>query len=87
MTNEGSTKNCKFHDPRGRGSCVGCGHISDIFLKKSSSLPKRHRSDKVIYSNDNQGRVYEIVNFMTHGAGVLVLGRGHISHMVKMHYF
>ena len=29
----------------------------------------------------------KIVNFMTHGAGVLVLGRGHISHVVKMHYF
>ena len=29
----------------------------------------------------------KIVNFMTPGAGVLVLGRGHISHIVKMHYF
>ena len=29
----------------------------------------------------------KIVNFMTPGAGVLVLGRGHISHTVKMHYF
>ena len=29
----------------------------------------------------------KIVNFMTPGAGVLVLVRGHISHMVKMHYF
>ena len=29
----------------------------------------------------------EIVNFMTPGAGVLVLGRGHISHLVKMRYF
>ena len=28
-----------------------------------------------------------IVNFMTPGAGVLALGRGHISHVVKMHYF
>ena len=29
------------------------------------------------------------VNFMTPGAGVLVLGHGHISHIhvVKMHYF
>ena len=26
------------------------------------------------------------VNFMTPGAGVLVLGRGHISYIVKMHY-
>ena len=29
----------------------------------------------------------KIVNFMTPGAGVLVLGRGHISHIVKLHYF
>ena len=29
----------------------------------------------------------KIVNFMTPGAGVLVLGCGHISHIVKMHYF
>ena len=29
----------------------------------------------------------KIVNFMTPGAGVLVLGRGHISLIVKMHYF
>ena len=29
----------------------------------------------------------KIVNFMTPRAGVLVLGRGHISHIVKMHYF
>ena len=29
----------------------------------------------------------KIVNFMTPGAGVLVIGRGHISHIVKLHYF
>ena len=29
----------------------------------------------------------KIVNFMTPRAGVLVLGPGHISHIVKMHYF
>ena len=28
----------------------------------------------------------KIVNFMTPGAGVLVLGCGHISPIVKMHY-
>ena len=28
----------------------------------------------------------KIVNFMTPGAGVLALGCGHISHIVKMHY-
>ena len=29
----------------------------------------------------------KIVNLMTPGAGVLVLGHGHISHIVKLHYF
>ena len=29
----------------------------------------------------------KIVNFMTPGEGVLVLGRGHINQRVKMHYF
>ena len=29
----------------------------------------------------------KIVTFMTPGAGVFVLGRGHISQIVKMHYF
>ena len=29
----------------------------------------------------------KIVNFMTPGAGVLVLVRGHRSHLAKMHYF
>ena len=29
----------------------------------------------------------KILNFMTHGVGLLVLGRGRVSHLVKMHYF
>ena len=29
----------------------------------------------------------KIINFMTPGAGALVQGHGHISHLVKMHYF
>ena len=29
----------------------------------------------------------KIVKFMIPGAGVLVLGCGHIGHIVKMHYF
>ena len=29
----------------------------------------------------------KIVNFMTPWTGVLVLGRGHISHTVKLYYF
>ena len=29
----------------------------------------------------------KIVNFMTHGSGVLVLRCGHICHIEKMHHF
>ena len=29
----------------------------------------------------------KIVNFMNAGSGVLVLGYGHVSHIVKMHIF
>ena len=29
----------------------------------------------------------KIVSFMTPGAGILVIGCGHLSHIVKMHYF
>ena len=32
-------------------------------------------------------RSTKTVNVMTRGTGVLVLGRGHISHIVKLHYF
>ena len=34
-----------------------------------------------------KGGSTKIVNFMTPGAGLLVVGHGHISHTVKMHYF
>ena len=32
-------------------------------------------------------RSTKIVNYMTPGAGVLMLGHGHISHIRKIHYF
>ena len=34
----------------------------------------------------NEGST-KIVNFMTPGAEILVLGRGHLYHIVKMHHF
>ena len=33
-----------------------------------------------------KGKSNKIVNFTNLGAGVLVLGRGYISYIVKMHY-
>ena len=63
------------------------GHISHtlkmhyFFLKSSSLFP-----EKYIVMMTNVGFT-KIINFMTPGAVVLVLGRGHISHIGKMHYF
>ena len=37
------------------------------------------------YSNDQQERVYQ--NCKLYDPGVLVLGRGHISYIMRMHYF
>ena len=47
-----------------------------------------HRSDKLSICKvmmTKEGST-QIVNFMTLGAGVLMLGRGHISHIVNMYY-
>ena len=44
------------------------------------------RQTKYVVMMTKEGST-KIVNFMTPGTGVLVLGRGHISHIVKMHYF
>ena len=39
-----------------------------------------------MYINANQGRVFQNCKFHAPEAGVRVLGRGHIIHIVKMHY-
>ena len=44
------------------------------------------RQTKYVVMMNKEGST-KIVNFMTPGVGVLVLGRGHISHIVKMNYF
>ena len=44
------------------------------------------RQTKYVVMMTTEGST-KIVNFMTPGAGVLVLGHGHINHIVKMHYF
>ena len=43
------------------------------------------RQTKYVVMMTKEGST-KIVNFMTPGAGVLVLERGHISHIVKVHY-
>ena len=45
----------------------------------------RFRQTKYIVMMTKEGST-KIVNFMTPGAGVLVLEHGHISHVEKMYY-
>lgn len=44
---------------------------------------------ELLNSNDNKGNVYQIENFVTNVAGVLLLGRNHMhaSHIVKWFFF
>ena len=64
-----------------------CGHTCHIvkihqFFKFFLSI----RQTKCLVMITNEGST-KIVNFMTPGEGVLVLGCCHISHIVKMNYF
>ena len=88
MTNVEFTKNVNFMTP-GAGVLVqGRGHISHIvkmhqFFKKPLlySLALTRQSKHMMKEGSTK-----IVNFMTPGAGVLVLGHDHNSHIEKMHY-
>ena len=74
-------QNCNFHDP---GAAVFVQGEAICPIKIFFSTP-RHRT-KYIAMMTKEG-LTKIVNFMTLRAGVLVLGCGHISHVVKMHLF
>ena len=62
-------QNCKFHYPRGRGSCARAWPYKSysetaLFLYQSSSLlPGIDQTNFCVYSNDDQGRVYQNCNF------------------------
>ena len=91
MTKEGSIKIVNFMTPGAGVLVLGRGHISHIMkciisLKTSFLLPGIDQKTKYLVMMTKEGSTY-IVNFMTPGAGVLALGRGHISHIMKMHYF
>ena len=88
MTKEGSTKIVNFMT-LGVG-VLGFGHISHIlkmyyFLKNLLYFQALIRQTKYIVMMTNEGST-KIGNFLTHIAGVLMLGCGHISHILKMHY-
>ena len=85
MTKEGSTKIVNFMTPRAGDLVLGCGYISHIvkmhYLFKNILLYSHAyiRQTKYIVLLTKKG-LTEIVTFMTPGAGVLMLGCGHISH-------
>ena len=56
-----------------------------VLLKEYPSLLRGMVHANKVYSNDNQG-LQKIVNFMTPKEGFFVLGRGHTSQYLKMHY-
>mgnify|MGYP003683363347 CR=1 FL=1 len=73
---------------------LGRGHISYImkmhYFFKNRFLYSQYqfRPTKYnVYSNDDHKKVHQNCKFHDPRAGVLVLGRGQISHIVKMHYF
>ena len=76
----------------GAGALVlGCGHISHIvnmhyFFKNLLYSHAQIRQTKYIVIMTKKGTP-KFLNFMTPGAGVLAVGCGHISYIVKMHYF
>ena len=71
---------------------LGRGHISHIvkmhyFFENLLLYSQAYiRLSKYVLMTTKEGST-KIVNFMTPEAGVLVLGRGYISHIVKLHYF
>ena len=93
MTQEGSTKIVNFMKPWASGEfCALGGHIShkvkmhynfNYLLLCCQALI---RQTKYVVTMTKEGST-KIVDFMTPGAGILVLGCGHICHIGKMHYF
>ena len=92
MTKEGSTKIINFMTPRAEILVQGHGHISHIvkmhyFFKNLLLYSQaQNRKTKYIVMITKEGST-KIVNFMTSGADVFVLGCVHVSYVVKMHYF
>ena len=93
MTKEGSTKIVNFLSPGAGVLALGRGHISHIhvvkmhyFFKKSSSLlPGKDQTNYLVYSNDDQGRVYQNCKFY-YPPGVLILGMAILVIIVNMYY-
>ena len=91
MTKKGSTKIINFMTPRAGVLVLGCSHISHIvkvyyFLKNLLLYSHAYiRQTKYIVMMTNEGSP-KLIDFMTPGTGLIVERRGHICHVVKMHY-
>ena len=84
MIKEGSAKIVNSMNPGARGFVLGRGYTSHkvkmhYFFKNlllySQTLIRQNKHVVMMIKRGST----KIVNFMTHGAGVLVLGHGHIS--------
>ena len=78
MTKEGSTKRVFFPVSRTGVLVLGHDHIK-VIERKCISLTKillysQAQIRQIVYSNDDQGKVYPIVNIMTTGLGFLCWG-------------
>ena len=88
-------RNYHFYDPQSRGFCAKTLMALDeiqfnaLFLLNSSSIVLLLSIDQRnwIKSYDDQPGVNQKVNYKTRRAGARVLGRAHISHTGKMHFF
>ena len=91
MTKEGSTQIVNIMTSRAGVLALRCGHIKKI-LKMHYSFKNLHlysqakiRQTQNIIMMNKEGST-QIVNLMTPRAGVLALGCGHTSKIVKMRY-
>ena len=92
MTKERSTKIIKFMTPGAGVLVLGCGHKINLvkmhYFFKNLLLYTQAKIRKSMYIlMMTKGGSTKIVTFMPPEAGVLVLRCGHISHIVKIHYF
>ena len=74
--------------PHPKGGNFGVKSVKLLYFLENLLLYSQAliRQTKYVVMMTKEGST-KIVNFMTPGVGVLVLGCGHISHIVKMHYF
>ena len=78
ITKERSTKRVFFHVPGAGVLVLGHYHIK-VIERKCISLKKillyfQAQIRQIVYSNDDQGKVYYIVNIVTTGLGFLCYG-------------